>query len=166
MDTKIEREMAAMTPAEAAKLAYGLQSYGRVEVVLSRSELNKLFAGDVSVIYCEYDQREEQLRICIEGSGLFKNWKEGQRPYNVRGSILGGSYVMMEKDSCRPISDSYFVEDEAPPWNVRHGPPCPGCGKTEYRMPNMGEHIKGRICRNCRMIIGQRPPPKEGGLQS
>ena len=98
MTEDLKRQLASMTPEDAVKLAHALQSYGRVEVVLSRSELNKLFAGDVGVIYCEYDQRSEELRICVEGSGLWKNWREGQRPFNVRGKLLDSSYVMMEKD--------------------------------------------------------------------
>ena len=55
---------------------------GRVTVILPRSELQKLFASDLTVLRAEYEDAEEQLLITVEGEDL-EPWQEQRRPMRV-----------------------------------------------------------------------------------
>ena len=55
---------------------------GRVTVILPRSELQKLFASDLTVLRAEYEDAEEQLLITVEGEDL-EPWQEMCRPMRV-----------------------------------------------------------------------------------
>ncbi len=146
---RVDRDIAEASDEKLidfTKLA--LAEDGRAQVVLGRSELQKLFDDEVFVVRAEYEDDEEQLLITIEGVGL-PRWREGQRPSRVTGRLLDSSYVMLDKDTGPQRFLAALSEDDVPPWNSKTGPPCKFCGHNQYRLPNMGEHATGQICRNC-----------------
>ena len=59
-----------------------MSTKGRVTVILPRSELQKLFASDLTVLRAEYEDAEEQLLITVEGEDL-EPWQEQCRPMRV-----------------------------------------------------------------------------------
>ena len=93
---QIDAEIAKMTPDQAMKIAKATMNYGRVEVVISRTELQKLFSKHIGIITAEYNVRSEELSIIIEGDGLPPYWREGYNPMRVLGTLLGGSYCMLK----------------------------------------------------------------------
>ncbi len=84
-----------ITPDAALKMAETMASYGRASVVLTRTELEKLFGANVNVVRAEYIDSDEILLITIEKEGL-PMWHEGSRPYRVSGRFTDGSYIMAD----------------------------------------------------------------------
>ena len=70
---------------------------GRVTVVLPRTELQKLFASDLTVLRAKYEDAEEQLLITLEGEALPK-WYPQTRPERKAGQVLDSSYVMFMRE--------------------------------------------------------------------
>ena len=72
---------------------------GRVTVVLPRTELQKLFASDLTVLRAQYQEDEEQLLVTVEGEDL-PQWYSGTHPTRIAGQALDSAYVMFERQ-CR-----------------------------------------------------------------
>lgn len=90
----IDQEIANATPEQLRKfLEMAMITSGRVTVVLTRTELQKLFGRNIYIVRCEYQDEQEKLLITVEGEGL-PRWTEGLLTWRVGGRLLDSAYLM------------------------------------------------------------------------